>query len=201
MNKFYTTISILFQPLLMPTYGMAMLINLDLFDDIPFTWRLLAILGTFVFTGIMPAVPILLLMKKGEINDLFISKREQRTMPYLFSFLAYVFWTLFLLRVLNLPLFMVAIGLGTTLSIVFITLINFKWKISAHLSGIGGLVGGIFGVSYRMAYNPLWLLILILTISALVALSRIELKAHTPLQTLAGFALGFTSVFLPCIYL
>lgn len=201
MNKFYNTISIVFQPLLMPTYGMSMLINLDLFDVIPFTWRLVAIFGTFIFTGIMPAAPILLLMKKGEINDLFISKREQRTMPYLFSFLSYAFWTLFLHRVLNLPLFMVAIGIGTTLSIVFITLINFKWKISAHLSGIGGLVGGIFGVSYRMAYNPLWLFILILAISALVALSRIELKAHTPLQTLAGFTLGFISVFIPCIYL
>lgn len=185
----------------MPTYGMAMLINLNVFDVIPFIWRTIAIIGTFIFTGIMPAAPILLMMRKGEVSDLFISKREQRTMPYLFSFLSYVFWTLFLLRVLKLPMFMVAIGFGTTLSILLITFINLKWKISAHLSGIGGLVGGIFGVCYRMAYNPVWLFITVLAISALVAVARMELKAHTPLQTLAGFALGFLTVFIPCMLL
>lgn len=199
MKKYHNLISFIFQPLLMPTYGMTILMNTDLFNMVPFTWKLIAILGTLVFTGLLPAAPILLLMRKGEVSDLFISKREQRTMPYLFSFLSYAFWTLFLLRVLNLPMFMVAVGIGTTASILFITLINLKWKISAHLSGIGGLAGGIFGVSYRMAYNPIWLFILILSISALVALSRIELKAHTPSQTLAGFMLGFISVFFSCI--
>jgi membrane-associated phospholipid phosphatase len=201
MKRFFNIVSIVFQPLLMPTYGMAMLINLDVFDVIPFVWRMLAIVGTFVFTGLMPAAPILLMMRKGEVSDLFISKREQRTMPYLFSFLAYAFWTLFLLRVLKLPMFMVAIGIGTTLSILLITLINLKWKISAHLSGIGGLAGGVFGVCYRMAYNPVWLFVLILAISALVAVARMELKAHTPGQTLAGFTLGFLTVFIPCMLL
>lgn len=201
MKRFYNIVSFVFQPLLMPTYGMAMLINLDVFDVIPFIWRLIAIVGTFIFTGLMPAAPILLMMRKGEVSDLFISKREQRTMPYLFSFLSYAFWTLFLLRVLKLPMFMVAIGIGTTLSILIITLINLKWKISAHLSGIGGLAGGVFGVCYRMAYNPVWLFVLILAISALVAIARMELKAHTPGQTLAGFSLGFLAVFIPCMLL
>lgn len=201
MKKFHNIVSLVFQPLFMPTIGMAMLINIDLFEAIPLTWRIIAIVGTFIFTGLMPAVPILLLLKKGDVSDLFISKREQRTMPYLFSFLSYAFWTLYLLRVLKLPMFMVAVGIGTTLSILLITLINLKWKISAHLSGIGGLAGGVFGICYRLAYNPYWFLISILAVSALVAYSRIELKAHTPGQTLAGFSLGFASVFIPCILL
>jgi len=82
---------------------------------------------------------------------------------------------------------------------LIIVLINLKWKISAHLSGIGGLTGSIFGVCYRMALNPVWLFALVLFISALVGLSRIELKAHTPSQALAGFAIGFLMIFLPCI--
>lgn len=201
MKKFYNIISFVFQPLLMPTYGIAMLINLDVFDVLPFIWRMIAIIGTLLFTGILPAVPILMMLKRGEVNDLFISKREERTMPYLFIFLAYIFWTLFMWRVLNFPVFMVAAGIGTAISILLITFINLKWKISAHLSGIGGLVGGIFGICYRMAYNPIWLFVLVLFISALVAISRIALKAHTPGQTLAGFSLGFISVFLPCFFL
>lgn len=95
------------------------------------------------------------------------------------------------------PLFLVLMGVGSTLSIIAITLINSRWKISAHLSGIGGLSGGVFGYSYIMGINPLGLLIVLLSLSALTALARIELKAHTPGQTLAGFSVGFLLVFLP----
>lgn len=200
MKKFHEIISLIFQPLLMPTYGMLLLMNMDIFTILPLKWRLIAIIGTFIFTGILPAIPIYLLMRKGEVNDLFISKKEERTMPYLFSFMAYVFWALFMWRTMQFPTFIVAMGMGSALSIFIIIFINIKWKISAHMAGIGGLAGSIFGVCYRTAINPVWLFAVILGISALVALSRIELKAHTPGQTLAGFVVGFAMVFAPCFF-
>lgn len=200
MRTFYKTISLVFQPLLMPTYAMALLMNMDVFMPMPLIWRWIAIIGTFMFTGLFPALPIWLMMKRGDVKDLFISKREERTMPYLFSFMAYVFWALFLWRTLQFPTFIVAMGMGSAGSIFVIVFINLKWKISAHLAGMGGFCGGIFGVCYRLAMNPLWLFGIILAISALVALSRIELKAHTPGQTLAGFAVGFAMVFTPCFF-
>ena len=199
MKQFHKVISFVFQPLLMPTFGIIMLLftNLALFyTDI---WKWFALGGTFLFTAILPATPILMMMRKGQIRDLYISKREQRTFPYLFSVLAYIFWTIFMWRVLQVPFFIVAMGVGSVLSIIIITLVNMKWKISAHLSGIGGLTGGVFAYCYVMAVNPVWLMILMLVISALTAFSRIELKAHTPTQTLAGFTVGFLMVFLPGI--
>ena len=198
MKKFYEIISLVFQPLLIPTFGMILLMNMDVFTMLPVLWRWVAIVGTFVFTGLLPAIPIYLLMRKGEVQDLFISKKEERTMPYLFSFMAYVFWALFMWRTLQFPTFIVAMGMGSALSIFVIIFINIKWKISAHLTGVGGLTGAIFGVCYRTAINPVWLFAIILAVSALVALSRIELKAHTPAQTLAGFVVGFVMVFTPC---
>jgi membrane-associated phospholipid phosphatase len=200
MNNFYKIISLIFQPLLMPTYGMILMMNMDIFYSLPLVWRWVAIIGTFLFTAVMPATPILIMIRKGEISDLFISKREDRTMPYLFSLLAYVFWSLFMSRTLQFPNFIVAMGFGSAFSIFIIVLINLKWKISAHLAGIGGLAGSIIGISYRMAINPIWLIIIVLTITALVAISRIGLKAHTPAQTLAGFVIGLLSVFLPCLF-
>lgn len=195
MKNFYKLISILFQPLLMPTFAIALLMNIDLFTMIPAVWRWIAIIGTFVFTALLPAVPIYMMMRRGEVNDLFISKREERTMPYLFTFMAHVFWALFLWRTMQMPLFIVAMSMSSALSILAILFINLRWKISAHMTGIGGFVGSVFAVCYRLAINPLWFLAAILAISGLVALSRIELKAHTPLQTLAGFIVGFGMVF------
>ena len=200
MKTFYKAITLIFQPLLMPTFGMMILMNMTFFVGLPPLWRWISIIGTFIFTAVLPAIPILMMLRKGEINDLFISKKEQRTMPYLISFLAYVFWSMFMWRTLQFPMFIVAMGIGSAASIITITVINLKWKISAHLGGVGGLTGAVFGVCYRMAINPLMFLIVILAISALVALARMELKAHTPGQVLAGFVVGFLAVFLPCIF-
>ena len=200
MKTFYKAITLIFQPLLMPTFGMMILMNMTFFVGLPPLWRWISIIGTFIFTAVLPAIPILMILRKGEINDLFISKKEQRTMPYLISFLAYVFWSMFMWRTLQFPMFIVAMGIGSAVSIITITVINLKWKISAHLGGVGGLTGAVFGVCYRMAINPLMFLIVILAISALVALARMELKAHTPGQVLAGFVVGFLAVFLPCIF-
>jgi membrane-associated phospholipid phosphatase len=200
MKNFHKVISLIFQPLLMPTYAMILLMNMDIFSVLPLRWRLIAIIGTFIFTGVLPALPIWLLMKKGEVNDLFISKREERTMPYLFSFMAYVFWALFMWRTLQFPIFIVVMGMGSAISIFIIVFINLKWKISAHMAGVGGLCGAVFGVCYRTAINPVWLIAIILFISALVAFARLELKAHTPGQVLAGYVVGFIAVFTPCFF-
>jgi len=197
MKRIHQIISLVFQPLLMPTYAMLLLMNMDIFILLPLRWRLIAIIGTFIFTGLLPALPIWLMMKRGDVNDLFISKREERTMPYLFSFMAYVFWALFMWRTLQFPMFIVAMGMGSAVSIFIIVFINLKWKISAHAAGMGGLCGSVFGVCYRTAINPVWFFVVILLISGLVALSRLELKAHTPGQVLAGFVVGFITVFTP----
>ncbi len=200
MKILYNIVTYIFQPILVPTYGMILLMNMDVFSPLSLFWRLIAIIGTFIFTGLLPAIPVLLLMRRGEVHDIFISNREERTMPYLFSFMAYVFWALFMWRTMQFPMFLVGMGIGSAISIFIIIFINMKWKISAHVAGMGGLSGAIFGVCYRLAINPVWLFIIVLTASAIVALSRIELKAHTPLQTLAGFAIGFVSVFVPCFF-
>lgn len=197
---FFNLISLVFQPLLIPTYAMILLMNMDVFSLLPLIWRWIAIIGTLLFTGILPAIPIWLLMKRGEVNDLFISKKEERTMPYLFSFMAYIFWALFMWRTLQFPTFIVAMGMGSAVSIFIIVFINLKWKISAHAAGMGGFCGAVFGVCYRTAINPVWLFAVILVISAFVALSRIELKAHTPGQVLAGYLVGFTAVFTPSFF-
>ncbi len=196
MRTFLKIISYVFQPLLMPTFGMILLMQIPLFQIFPFIYRLIAVVGTFLFTGIFPALPIFLMMKRGQVKDLFISRREERTMPYLFSFLAYVFWVLFIWRTLQFPMGLVAIAIGVVVTLILMTFVNLKWKISAHTAGMGGFVGSIIAVSYSVGINPLGLIILSFLASGLVAISRIYLKAHTLWQAIAGFFLGVCCVIL-----
>ena len=197
---FYKIVSIVLLPLFMPLFGIIFLFQINEFSFLPALFKWISYGGTVLFTIILPIIPMVILRKKGEISDLFISKREQRFIPYLFSFLAYVFWVYFLWRTLQMPMYVVALGAGSTLSIFMIMFINMKWKISAHMGGIGGFVGGVFGLCYRIGVNPVWFLVLIIFLSVLLGLARVETKAHTPAQVAAGFILGFLSVFLCCLY-
>ncbi|MGC3977117.1 MAG: hypothetical protein QM751_02095 [Paludibacteraceae bacterium] len=200
MRTFLKIISYVFQPLLMPLYGIIILLQTPVFRLFSSWYHFIAIVGTILFTGILPALPIAWMMRKGEIHDVFISKREERTVPYLFSFLSYVFWVLFLGRTLNLPMTLLIYPIGCVASIFAMMLINLKWKISAHLTGVGGLTGGIFGVCFQMALNPVWLFVAAIIISGTVGISRVYLKAHTLGQVIAGFLLGFIFVFVPGLF-
>lgn len=200
MNKFYQIVSVVLMPLWMPLLGIIFLFQLNDFAYLSSNFKWITIGGTILFTIILPALPILILKRKGEINDLFISKKEQRIIPYLFSFLAYAFWTYFLYSTLQMPMYVVALGAGSTISIFVITFINLKWKISAHMTGIGGFVGGVFGLCYRLGVNPIWFFVLIIFLSILLGLARVETKSHTPAQALAGFIVGFLSIFLCCLF-
>lgn len=200
MRTFLKIISYTFQPLLMPLLGIILLLQMPIFKYFPINYHIIAIVGTLLFTGILPAVPILMMMRKGQVKDLFISKREERTMPYLFSMLSYVFWVLFLSRTLNFPPNLLIYAIGCVVSIFVMVVINLKWKVSAHTLGVGGLVGGIFGVCFQMAINPVWLFTTAILISGLVAVSRLYLKAHTLGQVIVGFILGFILVFVPGLF-
>ena len=205
-RQFYDLISIIFMPLMMPLYSIFFLFQLDYFtirfshtEQSLFIFKWITISGTILFTIILPVIPLYILRKKGKISDFFISKREQRAVPYFFGFLAYVFWVFFLWHILRMPMYVVGLAAGSTIAVFLVFIINFKWKISAHTAGIGGFAGGVFGLCYLTGINPLWFFILVLFFSVLVGLARIELRAHTPSQALAGFILGFLMVFLCCV--
>lgn len=197
MKNFLKLISYVIQPLLIPTYGLIILMQLSMYRYLGIYFQLLAVVGTLFFTTVLPAVIIFILIKKGVVSDVFMAKKEERTLPYIFSILSYVIWSYFLIHTLHFPIEFVLIAFGTIFSVILMIFINFRWKISAHLAGMGGLFGGVVAVSYMLSIFPLTLLVVLIILSGLLAVSRIVLKAHTIEQTLAGFCLGFACTFLP----
>ena len=61
---------------------------------------------------------------------------------------------------------------------------------------IGGLLGGLMGISYIYSINPFWGFIAGFLIAGLVGTARVELRRHTLGQVFAGFALGFACTFV-----
>ena len=194
-----TGCSILLHPLLMPTYGMAlMLASLRmLYVNINSVYISVAMAGTMLLTLLIPATIIYFLWKSNKIDSLHIDDPKQRTAPYVYTIMAYGFWAYFIYDILHLPLLMLTICLGAILALTAVTIINHWWKISAHLTGIGGLLGGICSFSLFSINTPTALIIIVLVIALLLMYARLYLNAHTPLQVVAGLLLGLLSVFIP----
>lgn len=182
-------ISILFQPLFIPIYGILLLANspyLFMYNQ----YGKLFVLGAPVFfCCVLPLFIIIILYKKGKVNTLQISDRKERFLPYLYTFLSASLLVV-LYSFLRVPPFMIYLVLGLVFSLAVVMVVNTKWKISAHMSGIGGLTGAVFAITYYFHQNEMWLYIIVIFCAGLIAWSRLRLKAHTPWQLVAGFFVG-----------
>ena len=84
-------------------------------------------------------------------------------------------------------------------ALLAVTIINHWWKISAHLTGIGGLLGGICSFALSYSVLPFWLIIIVLLVALILMYARLYLDAHTPMQVVCGFILGLLSTFIPTL--
>lgn len=194
------TLSVLFYPLFVPTYGMALFCWAHSLQVAPLTgvWMSVAIIGTLILTCVLPITAIWIMMKRGQVKDLYIDNPAERTMPYLYSALGFVFWCYLLVKILHAPTYLSGVAIGATLALGLVTLINRWWKISAHMAGFGGLVGGIFCYCLGIGAIPVWYTICIwFGMSWLLMWARLYLDAHTGTQVCAGWLLGLACTILP----
>ena len=187
----------LFQPLLIPAYGIGLLgVSSFFYAHSPLLKTV--ILGlSFLLAVVLPVLWYLLLRKLNVITTSQASAREERKWAYLFTLSAYAVVAA-LSYYFGVKWYFVQLWCNAfvTLSIVYV--VNFFWKISAHATGIGGLMGCVIFLSFFFYKIPLFLIIVLSLCSGWVMWSRLELNAHTPAQLAAGYAVGFFSMmFLP----
>jgi len=83
--------------------------------------------------------------------------------------------------------------LGTCVGVVIALIVNMFWKISTHAIGIGGILGVLLGLSFRMHYNLSVLIIVAVLLFGFIGFARLKLNAHSPGQIYVGFAVGIIS--------
>ncbi|MCR5049913.1 MAG: phosphatase PAP2 family protein [Paludibacteraceae bacterium] len=194
------TLSVVLYPLFVPTYGIALFCYAHHMQVAPLNtaWMAVAIGGTLLLTCVIPLTAILLLIRRGNIKDLYIEDSRERTIPYLYTTLGFAFWCYLLIAILHTPLYINIVGVGATISIGIITLINRSWKISAHMTAMGGLFGGFLSYCLGIGAIPMWgMTVAWLSVLLLVMYARLWLNAHTPAQVICGLLLGLSCTFIP----
>lgn len=149
-------------------------------------WRLLFV-STF-FTSIGPMLYVFWLYASDRISDLDMSVRHEREMVF-GAFVAFYLLGTIALWTIGAPRLLIATMAGYTLATIVVQYITRYWKISTHALGITAPL-----VALTLLYGGQTLPFLVLI--PMICWARIYLRAHTVAQTIAGAALGASSVFV-----
>lgn len=196
MKSMAHIISTIFQPLLMPIFSVLLLFVYTHFRVIyaDHFWKI--IFPVVLFSFIIPSILIYLMFRLRLISDLSLKVRHERFLPYGVTLFSYGFLIFYYYK-MGMPSWLIMMMMASIIIMILAIIITLRWKISAHMFGIGGLVGGVMGVSYFVENsNPYYLFISLFLIAGLVGTSRLILRRHTPSQVYAGFVLGFAVSFL-----
>ena len=179
--------SVVFHPLLIPTIGFLLLFNSGFyFSILPWNVKLYMLLVVFTSTCALPAISLFVLSINRKF-DLSMEKNTDRVLALLLS-VVWCYVGYFLLK--RLPVFPVynVFLIGSVLVQIALVPVSMRWKISTHMAAIGGLIGGVLGLSFRILENPAQLLSVLILTAGLVGTSRLVLSKHTGSQVYAGFS-------------
>lgn len=195
-DNFSHLLSWILVPLVMPVFGILFIFRLSILDVVPAGMQTAV---TFVIAGINFVAPMLLiylLKLLGVVEDVGLNGQKERAIPYLITALCYGGSAWFVAS-RGAPVWVAMFFCGGVVASLVNMAINFRWKISAHAAAIAGLVALLIKIQKDVAAESQLFVWLIITVGAagLLGTARVWLGRHTVWQVLAGYLVGFCSVF------
>lgn len=190
-------LSYVFNPLVLPPAGF----GLALWHlGAPRLEIIISVLVALAFYCLLPLAYIARLVKQGEASSLEIRQREHRTKPFLVGIACYALGAVVLGGVgeTAVPL-VVAMAALFPLNTAVVLLINLRWKMSVHLTGMAGFVSMllVIATTHWTGVPEGWSATLsagtvapLLVLVPLLAWARVRVGAHTWRQAIAGALFG-----------
>ena len=190
-------LSWIMHPLLMPTYGIALLFHYSpyLAYSIDNTVKLYIYAVVFLSTFLVPVLVSFFLLRQGVLHSLILNERRERALPFLVTAISFLIGYYILKQIPIAKIFYLFL-LGALTAIIIALLINYRWKVSLHMIGMGGIVGALFAMSQIFLINLMFPIIIFVLLSGILGTARLILGSHKPSEIYLGFATGFLSLFL-----
>ena len=187
--------SIVFTPFSIPFLAFLVLFLFSYLRIMPILYKGIVLGIVYCFTILTPTITIFLFRKINGFARQELSERKKRYVPILLTIISYVF-CLLMMRKLNIPWYMTGIIFVSLVISIICILVNLKWKLSEHMAGMGGIIGGLVSFSALFSYNPVVWLCLFILIAGILGSARIVLGHHTLGEVLSGFVIGLVCSFL-----
>lgn len=184
-------------PLLMPVYGIvfAFTLSILIITPLPSKWAYTGLVAGI--DVLLPLIAVFVLKKTGVVSDYGLNNRKERLIPYFVMVLCYLA-TAWLLATKGAPSWLAMFFAGGAAACIINQIVNLWWKISAHAAGIAGIVALLIRIARQGWPMPAlfgWIVACV-ALAGLLGAARVWLGRHTPWQVIAGFAVGFASVYI-----
>lgn len=166
-------------------------VNAHVFDRVQKIYLLMSII---VGTYFLPVTIALLLFKFNLVKSLEMRDRHERKAPYIITAVFY-YLTALALKVVPAAQLLYLFLMATSIVILLLLAQIPFYKASAHVASFAGLLAAVIVLSRMYALSPI-VLTFAIGATGLVAWARLELKAHTSAEVIAGFLSGFIPIFV-----
>ena len=194
MKRLAYLLSVLFHPLILPTYAFAIIVltNPFIFGNYNYAAQWIIVVRAFINTFLFPVLCILLLKQLGYVKSLNMEEKQDRIIPYICCMVFY-FWSFMVYRKSDEPVILNTALLGSCVTLAAVFFINIFRKISIHTAGMGCLIGLMLGNALFSTYNLIWVLLLTCVTAGVIGSSRMFLKAHEDKEIYLGYFVGFVA--------
>ena len=189
MNKLAQFISIIFHPILLPTWMFLIFIASGI-CEVSFIKAEICLAVIFGTTFILPALSLLVLKKCNVIESFTMEKREERFIPIFIVVIFLYITSRFFNGIHALALYNFYLICNLILCVI-VFWINFWWKISMHEIGWGAFSSTLLIMTTISSQIFLPYFISSIILSGVVGSARLYLKSHSTSQIYTGFAVGF----------
>ncbi len=199
---FFNFFTILFHPLLMPSYTIASILLLYshyIFFN-PLAVKMLLTVF-FLMTAVIPLIVMAFMYYFHLISSFYLPLKEERIIISA-TITVFYFFTFYLLRGTFIPSYIFIFIIAMPMISFALLLMQFLIpKISIHTYAIGSLLGVL--VFYRfitIMVSPAYILLSAIFASGIIISARLLLKAHDTREVFSGFLTGMIISFF-CMYI
>lgn len=201
-RKIALALTVIFQPLIVPSLVIALLFYvIPEATSVPKGNRWSVWLLIMETTFLIPMLSVIGMRMTSLIPSMQMATIKERIWPFSMTTLFYLMTSAFFYFKLHIDVLVVYSLLVITCCVLVLTLITFFWRISAHMTGLSGLLAIIIVLALKFsAHSLLYPMIAVIILCGAVSSSRLYLEAHKPNEILGGFLLGFSICFVAFYY-
>jgi membrane-associated phospholipid phosphatase len=189
-------LSVVFHPVIMPLAGVFILLTYGgWLNMIPVEGKKYIYLIVALTTLVLPMVMMPILLRAKIITSYLLADKNERRIPLLIIALLYLTGA-FILQKFDAPVILSLFLNGSSMVVLAVAIFNWRWKISNHMAGIGGVTGMVLAISMRWMLNEQLILAILFLVAGFTGYARLKEDDHTPAQVYAGYLLGLIINFL-----
>lgn len=184
-------ISFLLHPVFLPFYMLLFLFSMNFHAALVLTPKAKLFLAIVVMltTILIPLLLNLIFLRMKLIQSLRMETREERIFP-LITQVIFFYLTYYLLKQYQVPFIFTFYMLGATFLVFCTMVITLFYKISLHMTGMGGVFGFFLGLALKYSLPMADILMIIILISGITGVARLKENSHKNSEIYAGFLAG-----------